>query len=156
MNKIALPLAFAAAIAAPAVAQAKPVTLTTQLSSYGGPPAYLSLYVTDSSGAYKGTLWMAGGRSQYYRHLRNWSRATGGALNEINGITGASVGSGRTLTVTFDLADALFDAGYQLHIDAAAENVGDSPSDVVVDLTTQGAGQATQGRYYVRAFTYSM
>ncbi len=32
--------------------------------------------------------------------------------------TGASVGAGRTLEITLDLADALFDAGYSLRIDA--------------------------------------
>ena len=43
-------------------------------------------------------------------------------MAEVDGITGASVGSGRTLEVSMDLADALFDAGYTLHVDAAAED----------------------------------
>ncbi len=81
---------------------------------------------------------MAGGKSKYYEHLSDWYRATGGNTAEINGITGASVGAGRQLKITLDLADALFDAGYELHIDASVEDMRDSPSEVVVPLTTAG------------------
>ena len=84
------------------------------------------------------------------------TRGSRGNLAEINGITGASVGAGRTLKVTLDLADALFDAGYKLHIDAAAEDMRDSPSEVVVPLTSAGASRPAAGRSYIRSFTYDM
>ncbi len=48
---------------------------------------------------------------------------TGTDVAQVDGITGASAGSGRSLELTMDLSDALFDAGYTLHIDAS---VGDS------------------------------
>ena len=128
----------------------------TTLKDYGGNSAYLAIYVTDKTGAYAGSLWMAGSRSRYFEHLADWYQATGGDTAQINGITGASVGSGRTLEVTLDLQDALFDAGYTLHIDAAAENMRDSPNDVVVPLTSAGAGKAVKGRRYISSFTYGM
>ena len=83
-------------------------------------------------------------------------RATGGDPAQIDGITGASVGAGRTLEITLDLADALFDAGYVLHVDAAVEDMRDSPDDVAVPLTTQGAGKPTPGRRYVASLKYDM
>tara|TARA_R110002020_G_scaffold5841_6_gene23971 strand:- start:6635 stop:7099 length:465 start_codon:yes stop_codon:yes gene_type:complete len=147
-------LALTTALTGPVLA--RPVTLTTTLTQYGGDGAYLALYVTDAQGAYKGSLWMAGGKSKYYTHLSDWYRATAGNPAEINGITGASVGAGRQLKITLDLADALFDAGYQLHIDASAEDMRDSPSEVVVPLSTTGAGQPVSGRRYIRDFTYDM
>ncbi len=156
MKKFLATVALTAALTLPSLAQARPVTLTTKLDTYGGPGAYLSLYVTDAAGAYQGTLWMAGGKSKYYSHLREWSRGSGGSTREIDGITGASVGAGRSLKVTLDLADALFDAGYRLHIDAAVEDMRDSPSEVIVPLTTAGAGQAVSGRRYIRSFSYDM
>ncbi len=149
-------LALTTALTMPAIAIARPVTLTTSLSDYGGDGAYLALYVTDAGGAYVGSLWMAGGKSKYYKHLADWHRATGGNPAEINGITGASVGAGRTLEITLDLADALFDAGYTLHIDAAVEDMRDSPNEVAVPLTRDGAGAAAPGRLYVAGFTYDM
>lgn len=155
MKSLLATLALTTALSLPAAASARPVTLTTTLSSYGGDGAYLAFYVTDAQGAYVGTLWVAGGKSKYYPHLSAWHRATGGNPGRIDGITGASVGAGRTLEITLDLADALFDAGYRLHIDAAVEDMRDSPNEVVVPLTTSGAGTHVAGRRYVSGFTYS-
>lgn len=149
-------LAVTTALGFPAAAMAKPVTLTTTLNDYGGNGAYLAVYVTDKTGAYAGSLWMAGTKSKYYKHLADWYQATGGDPAQINGITGASVGAGRTLEVTLDLQDALFDAGYTLHVDAAVEDMRDSPGDVKVPLTTAGAGTPVKGRRYVSSFTYGM
>ncbi|WP_132696384.1 DUF2271 domain-containing protein, partial [Rhodovulum steppense] len=114
MKSLLATLALTTALTLPGLAMARPVTLTTTLNTYGGDGAYLALYVTDASGAYVGSLWMAGDKSKYYEHLSDWYRATGGDTAQVNGITGASVGAGRTLEITLDLADALFDAGYTL------------------------------------------
>ena len=156
MKSLLATLAVTAALTAPVPAMARPVTLTTTLSNYGGDGAYLAFYVTDASGAYVGTLWVAGGKSKYYRHLTDWQRATSGQAAQINGITGASVGAGRTLEIELDLADALFDAGYTLHIDAAVENMRDSPNEVAVPLTKNGADKPVKGRRYISSFTYKM
>ena len=99
---------------------------------------------------------MAGSRSRYYSDLTEWFRATNGDTTQINGITGASVGAGRSLEISFDLADSLFDAGYTLHIDAAVENMRASPNEVAVPLTTSGAGTTTRGRRYVAGFRYDL
>ncbi|MFZ7090012.1 DUF2271 domain-containing protein [Primorskyibacter sp. 2E233] len=156
MKSLLSALALTTALTVPGLALARPVTLTTNMNSYGGDGAYLAIYVTDSKGVYKGSLWMAGGRSKYYKHLTDWYGATRGNIAEINGITGASVGAGRQLKITLDLSDALFDAGYVLHVDSAVENMRESPSEIVVPLTAKGAGQATRGRRYISSFTYDM
>ena len=156
MKSLLAALALTTALTMPQIAMAKPVTLTTTLNDYGGDGAYLALYVTDAKGAYAGSLWMAGGKSKYYEHLRDWHSATGENAAEINGITGASVDAGGTLKITLDLADALFDAGYKLHIDAAVEDMRDSPSEVVIPLTSAGAGKTASGRRYIRSFTYGL
>jgi hypothetical protein len=156
MKSLLAVLALSTALSFPAVAMAKPVTLSAQLKNYGGNNAYLALYVTDQNDNYAGSLWLAGSRTRYFEHLAGWYRATGGDTSQVNGITGASIGSGRTLEVTLDLKDALFDQGYKLHIDAAAENMRESPNDVVVPLTSAGAGKAVKGRRYISSFSYAM
>ena len=156
MKALLTALSLTTALVMPAMAMARPVTLSTQLTNYGGDGAYLAFYVTDASGAYAGSLWMAGGKSKYYQHLIDWQRATGGDTAQINGITGASVGAGRTLDISVDLSDALFDAGYVLHIDAAVENMRESPNEITVPLTTTGAGTPVKGRRYIADFTYDM
>ena len=156
MKSLLAVLAMTTALTLPGLAMARPVTLTTTMNSYGGDGAYLALYVTDASGAYVGSLWMAGGKSKYYEHLSDWYRATGGDLAQVDGITGASVGAGRSLEITLDLTDALFDAGYTLHVDAAVEDMRDSPNDIAVPLTTAGAGKPAPGRRYVASLRYDM
>lgn len=154
MNRRLSCLALSTAVALPSAVMARPVTLITTLQDYGGDGAYLALYLTDPSGAYVRTLWVAGRKSKYYKHLSDWYRATNGAASQINGVTGASVGAGRTLKVSVDLADALFDAGYKVQIDAAAEDMRDSPRDATVPLTKAGAGKPVAGKRYVADVTY--
>lgn len=156
MNKTVITLCLAGAFALPGLGQAKPVTLTTQLKSYSGDGAYLAIYVTDAKGQYQKTLWVSGKKAKYYKNLRDWARGSGLKPSEFDGISGASVGSGRTLKVTVDLADALIDAGYEIRVDSAVEDGRDNPADVRVPLNTAGAGKPSAGRGYVQSFTYDM
>lgn len=156
MKKIAASLCLAGAIALPGLVYARPLTLTTQLQSYGGDGAYLAIYVTDANGKYQSTLWVAGKKSKYYKHLRDWARGSGMKASEFDGVSGASVGSGRELKVTVELADALIDAGYEIRVDSAVEDMRDNPADVRAPLTTEGAGKPVAGRGYVKSFTYDM
>ncbi|TBW33784.1 DUF2271 domain-containing protein [Siculibacillus lacustris] len=150
--KIVLPaLAIGAAFLAPIAAEAKQVTVQTTMKAYGGSGAYAVLWVGDAGGKYKGTLWLAGDRAKYWRHLADWQRASGGRPAEVDGITGASIGSGRTLKITVDIADALIDAGYQLHVDTAVEDGREVPADAVVPLSTDQAGKPVVGKGYVKS-----
>ena len=148
----ALILSLAALV--PLAAAATPVKMSVTIARYSGPNAFLAMYLTDASGAYKATVWVAGDQTRYWRHLRSWYQATGGA--DADGVTGASLGAGRTLTVTPDIAATLIDAGYVLHIDAAAENIGESPDEIAVPLTKAGAGKPISGNGFVADFQYDM
>ncbi|MGM9490297.1 DUF2271 domain-containing protein [Ideonella sp. YS5] len=154
--KHAWPLAtIAGALAVPAAVSARQVTLETQLTAYGGDGAYLAIYLMDPGGRLHSTLWVAGRKAKYWRHLRDWYRSTGGNA-KVDGITGASVGAGKTLRVTVDVADALIDAGYEVHIDTAVEKMKENPSEVVVPLSAAGAGKPAAGRGYVMSFRYTL
>lgn len=154
MKKIIFALGLAIVVALPALAQAREVTFTTELLDYGGDGAYLAIYLTDAAGNYQGTLWVAGKKSKYYKHLSGWVR--GSRLNpaEYDGLTGASVTSGRTLKITLNLDDALIDSGHEIRIDTAVEDMRDNRADVAVPLTSEGAGKPVAGRGYVRSFRY--
>jgi hypothetical protein len=149
-------LATACALALPALAHSRPVTLTAQLKNHGGDGAYLAAYLTDAKGAYVRTLWVAGGKAKYYKHLADWNRMSAGDSKRLDGVTGASVGAGRTLKVTADLADALIDAGYEIRIDAAAEDMRDSPGEIRVPLSTANAGKSQTGRQYIQSLTFQL
>lgn len=155
MKYLTTTLCFFCILVMSAQISAREITLTTELQSYGGDGAYLAIYLTNAKGQYQKTLWVAGKKSKYYKHLTGWARASGLRVSEYDGLTGASVTSGKTLTVTLDLADAYIDGGFQLKVDTSVEDMRDNRNDVVVPLTTEGAGKISTGRGYVKAFTYA-
>lgn len=156
MNKILAKACVAGALALPGLVQARPVVLTTQLQSYGGNGAYLAFYVTDAAGKYKKTLWVSGKKSKYYKHLSAWARGSGLNAREFDGVSGASVGSGKSLKVTVELADALIDAGYEIRVDSAVEDGRDYPAEARLSLTKAGAGKPVKGRGYIKSLAYDM
>ncbi len=99
---------------------------------------------------------MSGTKAKYYKNLRDWARGSGMRRAEYDGVSGASVGSGRVLKVTVDIADALIDAGYEIRVDSAVEDGRDNPADVRTPLTTAGAGKPAAGRGYVKSLTYGL
>ena len=149
-------VAAACALALPAAAHSRPVTIAATLKNYGGDGAYLAVYLTDAKGAYAGTLWVAGGKAKYYKNLADWNRLSAADGKRLQGVTGASVGQGRTLKVTADLADALIDAGYEIRIDAAVEDMRDSPSEVRIPLTSANAGKPQAGKQYIQSATFQL
>lgn len=146
-------LMLATALVAPG-AMAREVTIKATLTPYSGPTAYVAAYVLDANGKYNSTLWVAGHKTKYYGALRGWVAgvSSAGGVN-LDGITGASVGSGQTLTVHAELADTLIDAGYEIHIDTAVEHGGAYIDDVVLPLSSTPA--STSGSGYVDSVSIS-
>ena len=153
MNKLAAALVLATALSVPSLAYAKDLTIEAQIATYRGPNAFLAIYLTKPDGSYDTTLWVAGQNQRYYRHLRNWVRGISSAGGNIDCISGASVGAGQTLTIHASVADAMIDAGYQIHVDSAVENGGEYPNDVVMPLAQANSGHAAVGTGYVQSLT---
>lgn len=147
-------LILIAALGASSLVQAREVNFNVELDQYRGDGAYIALYLTQENGQYHSTLWVSGKKAKYYKHLAGWARASGKQPSEYDGRTGASVHSGQSLEVTLDIDDSLIDTGHLLHVDTAVEDKRDYRDDVVTPLTSAGAGQAVDGRGFVKAFTY--
>ena len=101
MNKTALSFALAGISALPAISQAREINLSTTLQEYRGNEAYLAIYVTDAQGAYQRTLWVAGKKAKYYRHLRDWAQGGGNRPAEFDGLTGETRADGSTFEQYF-------------------------------------------------------
>ena len=147
---------FVLGLSLPSLTQAAEVTVTTTLNAYSGNGAYLAFYLTDAKGKYHSTLWVAGGKTKYYKHLQDWARGSGLKSTEYDGRTGASVTSGEQLTFKVTINDALIDAGYFIRVDSAVEDQRDQRVDAEVALTRQGAGTEVEGRGYIKTIRYSL
>lgn len=154
MKKLLALLLLGTALVAPNVAFARSVTVTTDLIRYSGNNAYIAVYITNPDGSYNSTLWVSGTKFRYLGELRQWAQGISQAGGNIDGITGASVGSGGKLTVSADIADPLIDAGYQIHVDTAVEHGFSAPSDAVIPLATSAA--PVSGNGYVKSLSISM
>ena len=150
---LAVPLGLCTALTLSFAAEARMIKVTTTLKNYGGDGAYLAIYVTDGSGKLQKTIRVSGGKAKYHKHLSGWFRQSGG---RIDGTTGASVGAGGTLRVSFDLADSMIDAGYQIRVDSAVEKENDVPADAVVPLTSAQSGKPVAGKGYVKSLVFDM
>lgn len=137
-------------------AEAATLRLKATMERYSGNPAYLAVYLTDGRDHFQSTLQIFGDKVQYYPHLSHWMRATGPQSVPLDGITGASVGSGRGLDVTIEVADALIDAGLQIRVDAAAENIADDPAEIILPLERGAAGRDAAGRGLIARFRFEM
>ncbi|KUM53689.1 DUF2271 domain-containing protein [Rheinheimera sp. EpRS3] len=156
MKKLFITAEFMLGLCLPNVIQAAEVTITTTLHSYQGDGAYLAIYLTDANGKYNKTLWVAGGKAKYYKHLQDWARGSGLKSTEYDGSTGASVTSGEQLTFKVNIEDALIDAGYLIRVDSAVEDQRDQRVDAELPLTRRGAGTSVAGRGYVKTISYTL
>lgn len=156
MKKLLFIAGVCGAIALPALAQSREITITTQLNNFRGDGAYLVVYLTDFEGKYLQTLWIAGKKSKHYRHLSDWALGSNRSRSEYDGLTGASISPGQMLQITANLDDSLIDSGYQLRLDSAVEDMNDHPADIIASLTNAGAGIPIHGTGYVYTMTYDI
>jgi hypothetical protein len=146
-------LAVALPLLAAVAAEARPVRITTTLNTYGGDGAYLAIYLTDKEGKLQKTLHVAGGKAKYHKHLSGWYRQSGG---RIDGTTGASVGAGKSLTISAEIADTLIDAGFEIRVDSAVEKESDIPADARIAVSKASVGKPAAGRGYVKSLAIDM
>lgn len=156
MKKLIAVLGWTLCLTYPMISQAREVTFTTQLKNYRGDGAYLALYLTDTNGQYQRTLWVAGKKSKYYKHLVDWMRGSNNRPSEYDGLTGASISNGQRLQITVDLDDHFIDNGYQIRVDTAVEDRRDIPADIIVLLTTDGQDKKYNGTGYIESFSYQL
>jgi len=139
-----------ACLVAAGQAGARQITITTQMGSFSGPRAYAAIYLTDPSGKVVETLWIAGGKSKYYKHLRAWARGSSASRSNLHSVTGASVGSGGQLQVSADIADVMIADGYQIRVDTSVEDRADHPRSAILTL---GKQTSVRGRGFVHTLS---
>lgn len=136
-----------------AAAAAGDMTVTVTMKSYSGNEAYAAAYIVGPDGAYVTTVYVAGARAQFQRDLLRWSRLMERVGRGIDGITGASVGSGQSFTTSLSIPSKLMNAGYKLRVETAVENGQYYPGDAVVPLDDAQLGKAVAGTGYVQTLT---
>lgn len=156
MKKIIKILMITTAICLPHLVAARPVTINAQVVPYTGPGAFVVVYLTGPDKKFHSTIWLAYKEEKYLPNLFGWHRHALRAGMKIDGVTGASVGANSTLTINTDIADGPIDAGYSIHVDAAAEDIGMSAKDISLPLTSKQDTLHVAGKKFITSFSIKM
>lgn len=144
------------AICLPHLVAARPVTINAQVMPYTGPGAFVVVYLTGPDKKFHSTIWLAYKEEKYLPNLFGWHRHAVRGGMQLDGVTGASVGANSILTINTEIADSLIDAGYSIHVDAAAEDQGMSAKDISLPLTSHQNTQNVMGKKFITSFSLEM
>lgn len=121
-----------------------------QMTNYAGPKAYLVVSLMDSTEQYVRTLEVHGDDPDWHKDIKEWWGFTSNANEEIDGITGASVGNGERKVSLFEFDETIMDAGYKLRFETAVEDQDYFVKDLEVALNSEEMINKFEGSGYIR------
>jgi len=140
------------------LATAKEVTIQVQMVSYEGEKTYSALYLVNPSGRYEQTLWVSGDEEKYYADgLSRWWKylSRQPEPQPLDGLTGATIGSGDRYQVTSELDERFIDSGYALRVETAVEDREYYRLDAEVPLASQYHRKKVDGHGWVRYLRFN-
>lgn len=142
----------ALSVATPALA-GQTLSLKGNIKSYYGNRAYAVAYIVDPNGRYVTTIYAAGSRAKYFRHLSRWFRMFSRSGKGVDGSTGASLGSRQSFSSRANIPSKMINAGYVLRVETAVEGQNYFPNDISIPLDDAHRGKSVQGNGYVNSMT---
>lgn len=134
---------------------ANELLIQVKFKNYEGDKAYSVLYLINPNGRYEQTLWVSGDDPEWQEEgLPRWWKYQSRKPKNIDGITGASVGSGDRYRVKAILSSDLIDQGYKLRVATSVEELPFYSKDVEIDLSTENIGKKHKGTGYINYIRY--
>ncbi|MEL6559887.1 MAG: DUF2271 domain-containing protein [Bacteroidota bacterium] len=121
-----------------------------QMTNYAGPKAYLVISLVNEKGEYIRTLDVNGNDEEWYEDLKEWWAYESNSDEEIDGITGASVGNGERKITVIELSQDKLDSGHKIRFETAVEDQDYFVSDIEIPLTTEEMESKYPGIGYIR------
>jgi len=150
MNALLKSTLFVGAMVMASPLVAKPMTLDVTMKNYYGAPAYVVVYILDANDKYVSTVYLGGSYQRFFQeYMTRWYRMLKRSRRGIDGLTGASVGAGRSFTANFNVPDKLLNKGYTLRVATAVEGQYYIDKDAEVILNDANNGKKVAGTKYV-------
>lgn len=110
-----------------------------QLKNYQGEGAYIVVSVVNSKGEYVETLRVLGDDHEWYPDIKSWYayREKNRHQPRLDGVTGATIGSGERSVVSLKIDSKYINQGYSLRFETAVEDKNYHMKDVVIELTSE-------------------
>ncbi|MEM9831232.1 MAG: DUF2271 domain-containing protein [Bacteroidota bacterium] len=147
LSLVGLGLLFVSFVARPQSASYK---CLIQMINYNGEAAYLIVSLIDPEGQYEQTLYVHGDDYEWYPDLTEWWNYFDGKGEEIDAITGATIGGGQRAMSVFEVDKSKIDAGYKIRFETAVEDQEYHVADIEFDLTSSSVPGKYEGDGYIR------
>lgn len=121
-----------------------------QMMNYTGERAYVVVSLIDPNGEYVKTLYMQGDDQEWFADLKNWWQFSSGINENIDAITGATIGNGQRNIISLSFDPSEIDSGYTIRFESAVENQEYFAIDAEVPLQSETIKNKVDGKGYIR------
>lgn len=121
-----------------------------QMTNYSGEKAYVVVSLINPEGEYEKTLYVQGDDEEWYPDLKKWWAFSKGANENIDAITGATIGNGERNIISLQFDESRVNNGYKIRFETAVENQDYHTTDAEVDLNSETIRNKVDGNGYIR------
>ncbi|MDX1364744.1 DUF2271 domain-containing protein [Arenibacter latericius] len=121
-----------------------------QMTNYTGEKAYVAVSLINPEGNYEKTMYIQGDDKEWFPDLKNWWRFTNSSNENLDAISGATIGNGERNIISLSFKPSQIDTGYKVRFESAVENQEYYSIDAEVDLNTATLRNKVEGKGYIR------
>lgn len=121
-----------------------------QMINYTGEKAYVVVSLIDPDGKYVKTLYVQGDDDEWFPDLKSWWKFSNGTGENIDGITGATIGNGERNIISLAFDPSQIDSGHIVRFESAVENQEYYTVDAEIALNSTTIKNKVDGKGYIR------
>ncbi|WP_127137098.1 DUF2271 domain-containing protein [Flagellimonas oceanensis] len=121
-----------------------------QMANYSGEKAYVVVSLIDEQGNYVKTLYVQGDDPEWFPDLKQWWAFSHGANENIDAVTGATVGNGERNIISLAVDSSQVDNGHKIRFESAVENQEYYTVDAEIALNSSTIRNKVEGKGYIR------
>ncbi|PKA96932.1 uncharacterized protein DUF2271 [Flavobacteriaceae bacterium MAR_2009_75] len=121
-----------------------------QMMNYTGEKAYVVVSLINPKGEYEKTLYVQGDDKEWFPDIKNWWKFSDGSKENVDAITGATVGNGERNIISLGFNASHIDAGYKVRFESAVENQEYYSNDAEIELNSATIKEKVDGQGYIR------
>ena len=130
-----------------------------EMIEYRGEGAYIAVSLMDENDKYLKTLHVLGEDKTWFFDMRLfWANLKSNGLigddayySHVDGITGPTIGGGKSLVVPLLLNKSEIDKGYKILFETAVEDKGYFKSDITFELTEKSLNDTYEGSGFIKS-----
>ncbi|SHJ30888.1 DUF2271 domain-containing protein [Pseudozobellia thermophila] len=121
-----------------------------QMTNYTGEKAYVVVSLINPEGEYEKTLYIQGDDREWFPDLKNWWKFSNGSGENVDALSGATIGNGERNIISLGFSASHIDAGYKVRFESAVENQEYYAVDAEIELNSATLTEKVEGQGYIR------